>query len=305
MMRADRELIFKYHGLGNDFVILDRRQDGQDIDSATAQQLCDRRRGIGADGVLVLLPSESAAARMTVHNADGSIAEMCGNGIRCAAKYLVDRSDRRPASLVLETEAGPLSCELIYRNGTVDEVQVAMGPAQLQAENLPSRSSGRSFVNQPLPGFPGLRGTAISMGNPHLVLFGTPPEDAGRLGPELERIPAFPERTNVGFAQLREGSIRLRVWERGAGLTEACGTGACAAVAAAVAEKRLPGGQWVPVELPGGVLQVRCEPDFSRVDMRGPASFVFEASVALSPESEARLAPGLAASSAERTPGKS
>jgi diaminopimelate epimerase len=305
MMRADRELIFKYHGLGNDFVILDRRQDGQDIDSATAQQLCDRRRGIGADGVLVLLPSESAAARMTVHNADGSIAEMCGNGIRCAAKYLVDRSDRRPASLVLETEAGPLSCELIYRNGTVDEVQVAMGPAQLQAENLPSRSSGRSFVNQPLPGFPGLRGTAISMGNPHLVLFGTPPEDAGRLGPELERIPAFPERTNVGFAQLREGSIRLRVWERGAGLTEACGTGACAAVAAAVAEKRLPGGQWVPVELPGGVLQVRCEPDFSRVDMRGPASFVFEASVALSPESGDRLAPGLADSSAERTPGKS
>jgi diaminopimelate epimerase len=305
MMRADRELIFKYHGLGNDFVILDRRQDGQDIDSATAQQLCDRRRGIGADGVLVLLPSESAAARMTVHNADGSIAEMCGNGIRCAAKYLVDRSSQRPARLVLETEAGPLSCELTYRNGTVDEVQVAMGPAQLQAENLPSRSSGHSFVNQPLPGFPGLRGTAISMGNPHLVLFGTPPEDAGRLGPELERIPAFPERTNVGFAQLRQGSIRLRVWERGAGLTEACGTGACAAVAAAVAEKRLPGGQWVPVELPGGVLQVRCEPDFSRVDMRGPASFVFEASVALSPESEARLAPGLAASSAERTPGKS
>jgi len=120
------------------------------------------------------------------------------------------------------------------------------------------------------------------------VMFGTPPEDAGRLGPELERIPVFPERTNVGFAELRDGSIRLRVWERGAGLTEACGTGACAAVAAAVAEKRLPGGQWVPVQLPGGVLQVRCASDFSMVEMRGPASFVFEASVSLSPEPGAR-----------------
>lgn len=287
-MRADREIAFKYHGLGNDFVILDRREDGRDIDSATAQQLCDRRRGIGADGVLVLLPSKSAAARMTVHNADGSKAEMCGNGIRCAAKYLVDRSDQRPPRIVLETEAGPLSCELTYRKDAVDQVQVAMGPAQLVADNLPSRSSGPAFINQPLPGFPGLRGTAISMGNPHLVMFGTPPEDAGRLGPELERIPVFPERTNVGFAELRDGSIRLRVWERGAGLTEACGTGACAAVAAAVAEKRLPGGQWVPVQLPGGVLQVRCASDFSMVEMRGPASFVFEASVSLSPEPGAR-----------------
>src|SRR5260370_19596648 len=137
MMRDDREIAFKYHGLGNDFVILDRRQSGRDIDSATAQQLCDRRRGIGADGVLVLLPSKSAAARMTVHNADGSMAEMCGNGIRCAAKYLVDRSDQKPARIVLDTETGPLSCELTYRDGTVAEVQVALGPAQLQAEKLP------------------------------------------------------------------------------------------------------------------------------------------------------------------------
>lgn len=287
-MQAGREIAFKYHGLGNDFVILDRRQDGRDIDAATAQQLCDRRRGIGADGVLVLLPSKSAVARMTVHNADGSKAEMCGNGVRCVAKFLVDRSDQRPSRIVLETEVGPLSCELTYRRNAVDQVQVAMGPAQLLADNLPSRSSGPPFIDQPLPGFPGLRGTAVSMGNPHLVTFGAPPEDVDRLGPELERLPAFPEGANVGFAEVRDRTIRLRVWERGAGFTQACGTGACAAVAAAVVEKRLPGGQWVPVQLPGGVLQVRCEPDFSMVEMRGPASFVFEASVSLSPEADAR-----------------
>src|SRR5712664_58775 len=126
---SDRETVFKYHGLGNDFLILDRRRDGRDIDSGTAKQLCDRRRGLGADGVLVLLPSSSAEARMAVHNADGSTAEMCGNGIRCAAKYLVDRSSNKPKSVQLETEAGLLSCELTYRDGEVAEVSVSMGPA--------------------------------------------------------------------------------------------------------------------------------------------------------------------------------
>jgi len=297
---GDRETVFKYHGLGNDFVLLDRRDSGRDIDAATARQLCDRRRGIGADGVLVLLPSASAQARLMVHNADGSTAEMCGNGIRCAAKHLADRSREKPARLRLETGAGAVSCELIYRGGWVDEVQVSMGPAKLVAQNLPSASSGRPFVDQALPGFPGIRGTAISMGNPHLVLFNSPLEDASRLGPQLEESSLFPERANVGFARLREGSVLLRVWERGAGLTDACGSGACAAVAAAVAEKHLEAGRWVLVELPGGTLQVRCEPDFSNVEMRGPASFVFEASLSLNGHQAAA-----ADSNAARTPGSS
>ena len=302
---GDREVVFKYHGLGNDFVLLDRRRSGADVDSSTARQLCDRRRGIGADGVLVLLPSDSAAARMVVHNADGSTAEMCGNGLRCAAKYLVDGAGEKPKSLRLETAAGLLSCELFYRDGAVDEVQVSMGPARLVADNLPSRFSGQPFINQELSGFSGLKGTAISMGNPHLILFEAPLTDAVRLGPQLEHSDAFPGRTNVGFGELRDGGIQLRVWERGAGLTQACGTGACAAVAAAVAEHRLRAEAWIPVTVPGGVLQVRCEPDFSNVEMRGPAAFVFEASVPVSPDGGEPFDLPTADSSAIRTPGSS
>ncbi len=305
MSRTERERLFKYHGLGNDFVILDRRRDGRDIESKTARRLCDRRRGVGADGVLVLLPSSSAAARMVVHNADGSTAEMCGNGIRCVVKYLVDGSGEKPDQLSVETAAGLLSCKLTYRNGAVDQVQVSMGRASLLADNLPSKSTGQPFINGEVPGFPGLRGTAISMGNPHLVLFATPLEDAVRLGLELEQNRAFPERTNVGFASLRAGGIELRVWERGAGLTEACGTGACAAVAAAVAEKRLRPRDWISVSLPGGVLQVRCEPDLSNVEMRGPASFVFEATVSLASKGDEPALFRTADSSADRTPGRS
>lgn len=286
MEHSAKEKVFKYQGLGNDFVLLDRRSTARDIEAATARWLCDRRRGVGADGVLVLLPSRAAAARLMVHNADGSTAETCGNGLRCAAKYLADRSGQKPPRLRLETDTGTVDCQLTYRGDWVDEVQVSMGPAKLLADHLPSREGGTPFVHRELAGFPGVRGTAISIGNPHLILFGTPLEDAGRIGPRLERDPLFPERTNVGFANLEGEVIRLRVWERGAGLTEACGSGACAAVAAAIVEKRLTPGTWVRVELPGGALQIRCEPDFSNVEMRGPARFVFEASLSIdaSPE---------------------
>jgi diaminopimelate epimerase len=296
-----REVLFKYHGLGNDFIVLDRREDGRDIDSPTARSWCDRRRGIGADGVLVLLPSDSAAARMVVHNADGSIAEMCGNGIRCAAKYLADGAREKPVAIRLETGAGLLSCALTYKDGAVDLVEVSMGPVRLVAENLPSRTSGTPFVRQELSGFPSVHGTAVSMGNPHLVLFDSSLEDAGRLGPQLERHPAFRQGTNVVFARSLGDGLEVRVWERGVGLTEACGTGACAAVAAGVLEKRLGAVGWVNVALPGGNLQIRCEPDLSNVAMRGPASFVFEASLPDTSDGAACLP--TAESSAERTPG--
>lgn len=275
------ERVAKYHGLGNDFLILDRRASGRDLRESTVRQLCDRRRGIGADGVLVLLPSRSGSARMVVHNADGSIAEMCGNGIRCVVKYLVERSGQRPTELPVETDAGLMSCAIEYQDGEVKEVQVAMGPARLVADNLPSIRTGRPFVNSVVPGFPAVRGTAVSMGNPHLVLFDSPLQDAEKLGPQLERSSAFPEGTNVEFAEVRGGRLKLRVWERGAGLTQACGTGACAAVAAAVHERRLPGGTWIDVSLPGGDLRIRAESDLSATQMRGPATFVFEAMLPL------------------------
>jgi diaminopimelate epimerase len=277
------ERAFKYHGLGNDFVILDRRASGEDVDALTAIALCDRRRGVGADGVLVLLPARDAEARMVVHNADGSVAEMCGNGVRCVVKHLVDRTGRRPEAIDVATGAGVLRCAVRYGPEGAREIQVAMGPARLVADNLPSRETGRAFIDEPISGHDGLRGTAVSLGNPHLVLTDAPLEEAARLGPVLERHPDFPDRTNVEFVAREGEGLRVVVWERGAGLTQACGTGACAAVAAWVKRGLLPADQWVPVALPGGKLDIRVSSDLSSCELRGPATFVFEAFVALPP----------------------
>ena len=280
-MRGEREPIFKYHGLGNDFVVLDRRRTGQDIDAETSRWVCDRRLGIGADGVLTLLPSSRGLARMVVHNADGSIAEMCGNGLRCAVKYLVDQSGERPERIDVETGAGVLTCVPGYGEGGVTEVDISMGPARLVAPNLPSGATGQPFLDAPVPGHPGLRGSAVSMGNPHLVLLDRPGEEAGRLGPVLERHPGFPDRTNVEFTQVDPDGLTVVVWERGCGLTQACGTGACAAATAAVLAKRLPADAWLRVTLPGGDLRIRVPSDLSDIRLRGPVAFVFEGVVTL------------------------
>ncbi|MHB8878645.1 MAG: diaminopimelate epimerase [Myxococcaceae bacterium] len=270
------ERVYKYQGLGNDFVVLDRRGSGRDIDAAASRRLCDRRLGVGADGVLALLPSKLAVARMVVHNADGSVAEMCGNGIRCAVKYLVDHGGEKPPRLAVETGAGVLWCEVSYAGGEARSVQVSMGPARLEAPNLPP---GGPFVARELPGAFGLRGTAVNLGNPHLVFLDADPERAGELGPSLERSPLFAERTNVELCRLGPDGLTVAVWERGVGLTQACGTGACAAAVAAAVQKRAPFGTWLKVTLPGGPLEVRVAEDLSSVELRGPAEFVFEAVV--------------------------
>ncbi|QSQ14330.1 diaminopimelate epimerase [Myxococcus landrumensis] len=276
-----RERIFKYQGLGNDFVVLDRRRSGVDIDAATSRWMCDRRLGIGADGVLALLPSEQGLARMVVHNADGSIAEMCGNGLRCAVKYLVDHSGEHPGRLEVETGAGVLTCVPGYGDGGVVAVDISMGPARLVAPNLPSGATGRPFLDSPLQGYPDLRASAVSMGNPHLVLLDRPLEDAAKLGPELERHPAFKDRTNVEFVRVEPDGLTVVVWERGCGLTQACGTGACASAVAAVLAGRLPADTWLRVTLPGGDLGIRVPADLSDIRLRGPVAFVFEGVVAL------------------------
>jgi diaminopimelate epimerase len=225
---------------------------------------------------------------MVVHNADGSVAEMCGNGLRCVVKYLVDRSGARPEALDIATGAGVLRCAIQYGREGVQDVQVAMGPARLIAPNLPSGRTGRAFVDEKLRGHEDLRGTAISVGNPHLVLTDVPLEDAERLGPVLEHHPDFPDRTNVEFVAREGDALRVVVWERGCGLTLACGTGACAAVAAGVKRGVLPAGEWVPVRLPGGSLDIRVAADLSSCELRGPAAFVFEAMVSLPPRRHPR-----------------
>lgn len=274
-MSATTEFFFKYHGLGNDFILLDRRQSGRDVDAATSRWLCDRRVGVGADGILSLLPSDVGMARMVVHNADGSIAEMCGNGLRCAAKYLVDNSGEKPDRIEVETGAGVLVCAPGYGSDGVASVEISMGPARLVAPNLPSGATGQPFLDAPVPGHPELRGHAVSMGNPHLVLLGQSPEEATRLGPVLERHPGFPDRTNVEFVQVTPEGLTVTVWERGCGLTQACGTGACAAAVAAVLAKQKPADAWLKVRLPGGDLLIFVPSDLSDVRLKGPAAFVF------------------------------
>ncbi len=264
------ETFFKYHGLGNDFVVIDRRATGVDIDADVARRWCDRHFGIGADGVLAVLPEPGVAGRMVVHNADGSVAEMCGNGLRCVAKYLAERDPSRPRELQVATGAGTLSCELGWADDRVEAISIAMGPARLQDTCLPTSAP---HLKQPVAG---VIGTAVSMGNPHFVLFDRPVADAARLGPALELDPTFPQRTNVEFVEPRaEGGLRVVVWERGVGLTLACGTGACASVAAWALDGRAPFDTWVPVELPGGLLAIRVAKDLSQVWLRGPAQFVF------------------------------
>jgi len=266
---------FKYEGLGNDFVVLDRRASGEDVSAEASRALCDRRRGVGADGVLVLLPSVRAAARMVVHNADGSVAEMCGNGLRCVVKHLLDREPGRDA-LEVETGAGVLPARVRRAGAEVVEVEVELGPARLQAPQLPPGPAGGPFVSAPVPGV-AWPGTAVSMGNPHLVLLGAPPEVVREHGPRLEHLPGFPERTNVEAVTRSSDGLRVSVWERGAGLTDACGTGAAAAVAAAVVARWVPPDVFVPVDLPGGRLQIRVSEDLQRTTLRGPARFVFSA----------------------------
>jgi diaminopimelate epimerase len=266
----------KYEGLGNDFLVVDRRESGVDVTPEQSRTWCDRRRGVGGDGVLALLPSSRAFARMVVHNADGSVAEMCGNGLRCAVKHLLDGLAGAPGRVSVDTGAGVLECEARREGGKVVEVEVAMGPARLVAGNLPSGASGQALVRAELPGHAGVRGTAVNLGNPHLVLWNVPAARAAELGPVLEHHPDFRERTNVEFVARVDGGLDVTVWERGCGLTLACGTGACAAAVDAVMAGELPADSWLPVRLPGGPLSIKVAADLSGVWMRGPVRHVFD-----------------------------
>ncbi len=272
----------KYHGLGNDFIVLDCRADNRDIDPATSRRLCDRHFGIGADGVLTILKTPAGLDQMVVHNADGSVAEMCGNGLRCVVKHLAEASGQHPATLKVSTGAGVLDSAIDWsKEGSVTRVTVAMGPARLESPSLPN---GGPVIRQRLEGFDELLVTAVSMGNPHCVLLDTPPSEAAHLGPALEKHPLFVHRTNVELVRSRSaakgGGLEVTVWERGVGLTLACGTGACAAVVASMLDGRSPADEWVPVELPGGVLEIKVATNLSQVWLRGSVERVYQGQLA-------------------------
>ncbi|MDR1604104.1 MAG: diaminopimelate epimerase [Gracilibacteraceae bacterium] len=268
----------KMHGLGNDFIVLDEFENHAGVVYAeTARKLCDRRRGVGGDGLLVLQSSQQADLRMRIFNADGSEAEMCGNGIRCLAKYAYEAGYVTRETMTIRTEAGLKNIWLIMDSGgAVREICVDMGAPILRPELVPVLAKQELAVEEKIE----VAGrhfifTAVSMGNPHCVIFLSAVAEIPleELGPLLERHALFPQRTNVEFAQVENRhEVILRVWERGAGATEACGTGACAAVVAGVLEGRLE--RESLVHLPGGTLRVAWQ-DSGAVLMSGPAAYVF------------------------------
>lgn len=283
------ELAFvKMHGLGNDFVVIDDRSEELDLSSEAVEWFCDRNFGIGADGLMLVQPARTPDADFSwwFRNNDGSVAEMCGNGIRCFAKYLVDHG-LVPADqdvVRVDTAIGVLSVEVTRdETGKLELATVDMGEPVLDPPAVPTTLSpieGEFVIGVPLEIAQGtVEVTCVSMGNPHCVVFVEDVELApvGELGPSIETHPAFPRKTNVEFAQVIDSStIRLRVWERGVGETLACGTGACATVVAASLNGLC--GDEVTVELLGGELQIRLEGN-GRVFMTGPAEEVFSGSM--------------------------
>jgi diaminopimelate epimerase len=267
---------WKYHGLGNDFIVLENMDGRARKDPDFVIGLCDRRFGIGADGILYVERDDAADARMVVVNSDGSEAEMCGNGIRCVAKHLYDFGSVRKESMSINTLAGIKPIQCTVKDGLVTTVKVGMGAPRLDCSDVPMNCHGRFLEGELEVDGVKLRGTAVSMGNPHFIIFQELEDrEVLRLGPALERHPAFPRKTNVEFVKSKKGLLEVKVFERGAGWTQACGTGACATAVAAAMLGKAPYDQEVEVRLPGGSLWITVASDLGSVTMRGPAVRVF------------------------------
>lgn len=271
----------KMHGLGNDFVIVNALEkhnlpEGQNQLAKLAQRICHRNFGVGADGLILLWPSQRSDVRMQIINSDGSEAEMCGNGIRCIAKYLYEHNIVSREEVRVETLAGSMVPRLVIKNGMVDAVCVDMGEPRLEREEIPMLGPSGQVVDEPLE-IDGAtyRVTAVSMGNPHCLTYVNDVDAVPlhELGPKLETHPVFPRKTNVEFIQvLNEKEVRMRVWERGAGPTMACGTGACATVVGSALNGFT--GRDVTVHLYAGSLQIQWAQD-NHVYMTGPAEEIF------------------------------
>ena len=268
----------KMHGIGNDYVYVDTFREPEPGDpAALAVAVSDRHKGIGSDGLILIGPSAKADARMRMFNADGSESEMCGNGVRCVAKYVHDHGHAPRERLTIETGRGVLTLDLEVEAGKARRVRVDMGPPILKAADIPTTLPGDPPINVPLSieGYE-LALTAVSTGNPHVVLYVEDIDDfpVEEIGPALELHEVFPRRVNVHFVQvLGPGEVRMRTWERGSGLTLACGTGACAVCVAGVltgaTERRLL------AHLPGGDLELEWASPEASVFMTGPAAEVF------------------------------
>ncbi len=271
----------KYHGLGNDFILVDNRHAPDPIITPEqAEKLCDRHFGIGADGVIFALPGQDGTDfTMRIYNSDGSEPEMCGNGIRCMARFLADLEGENAKSVyTIHTLAGLITPKL-EADG---QITVDMGKPRLIPAEIPTTltGGGETVIAQPIE----VAGqtwsvTCVSMGNPHCMTFveDVAAIDLEKIGPLFEKNAVFPAKTNVEFVEVvNSGYLKMRVWERGAGITLACGTGACATLVAAVLNGKSD--RTATIELPGGPLKIEWAAD-DRIFMTGPAQLVFAGAV--------------------------
>ena len=266
----------KMHGLGNDYLLVNLFAEAVDDPPRLSRLISDRHCGAGSDGLILVCPSSAADVRMEMYNADGSRAQMCGNGIRCVAKFAYEHGLTRQNPMRVETDAGVLTLELSIDGDRVERVRVDMGRPSLEPASLPCTLAGDRVVEQPIT-LAGRRWevTCVSMGNPHAVVFVDDLDavDLAEVGPKFEHAPEFPERVNAHFARVEAADrVAMKTWERGSGATQACGTGACAVCVAGVLTGRTQ--RRITAHLPGGDLELEWAEN-DHVFMTGPAVEVF------------------------------
>ena len=268
----------KMHGLGNDYVYVNCFEEKIDNPPAVARFVSDRHFGIGSDGLIMINPSKVADFEMEMYNADGSRGEMCGNGIRCVAKYVYDYGLTDKTQISVETLGGIKYLDLTVEDGKVTLVKVDMGKPELKAELIPIVSDNEQVLDEPIEvDGKEYRMTGVSMGNPHTVIYVDDVKnlDLEKIGPKFENHERFPKRINTEFVHcIDRNTVEMRVWERGSGETLACGTGACAVAVASILNNLTD--TRVTVKLLGGDLQIEWDKEKDRVFMTGPAKVVFD-----------------------------
>ena len=271
----------KMHGLGNDYVYVNCFEEKIDNPPAVARFVSDRHFGIGSDGLIMINPSKTADFEMEMYNADGSRGEMCGNGIRCVAKYVYDYGLTDKTQISVETLGGIKYLDLAVEDGKVSLVKVDMGKPELEADLIPIISEREQVIDEPIE----VDGkeyhmTGVSMGNPHAVIYVDDVKglDLEKIGPKFENHERFPKRINTEFVHcIDRQTVEMRVWERGSGETLACGTGACAVAVSSILNNLTD--TQVTVKLLGGDLQIEWDREKDRVFMTGPATVVFDGAI--------------------------
>lgn len=273
----------KMHGAGNDYIYVNCFEEHLTDINATAKAVSDRHFGIGSDGLVLICPSDKADFRMDMYNSDGTQAEMCGNATRCVGKYVYDRHLTDKTQITLETLAGIKILDLNVQDGEVASVCVNMGSPELMPERIPIDSRKERFISESVEVLGRMyKVTGVSMGNPHAVTFidDTDSLEIEKIGPYFENHELFPKRINTEFAQIVDrNTIKMRVWERGAGETLACGTGACATLVAAYLNGLTE--NEADLVLLGGTLHIRYDEAENKVYMTGPAKFVFDGEISV------------------------